>query len=174
LGASQGIDAVTRPRFGPFILNTPSRLYYLAIGMVCLVGIVSSRLQDSRIGRAWLALREDEDVAQALGIDPVATKLLAYTTGAAFAGGAGAIFAVLTGAVYPHSFQLLVSINVLAILIVGGFGSLGGVICGALALIGLPELLREFGEYRYLAYGFVLILMMHFRPDGLWPARSGG
>jgi branched-chain amino acid transport system permease protein len=97
-------------------------------------------------------------------------KLLAYTVGAAFAGAAGAVFAVLVGSVYPHSFQLLVSINVLAILVIGGLGSLPGVIAGALVLIGLPDLLREFGEFRYFFYGLALIVMMTFRAEGLWPA----
>ena len=105
-----------------------------------------------------------------IGINLVKVKLLAYTLGAGFAGVAGAIFAVMLGSVFPHSFQLLISINVLALIILGGLGSLPGVVIGALALIGIPELLREFGEYRYLFYGVVLILMMRVRPEGLWPA----
>jgi branched-chain amino acid transport system permease protein len=174
LGASGGIGQVTRPVIAGYSLNSPISLYYLALILVAIVITISSRLQSSRFGRAWLALREDEDVAQALGVDPVATKLLAYTIGAAFAGAAGAVFAVLIGGVYPHSFQLLVSTNVLAILVIGGLGSVGGVICGALALIGLPELLREFGEYRYLVYGIAIIAMMYFRPGGIWQSRRGG
>lgn len=175
LGGSQGIVEVARPTIGDVVINTPAELYYLALALAAVVAYVSWRLQHSKIGRAWLAIREDEDVAQALGIDLVAMKLLAYTVGAAFAGAAGAVFAVLVGSVYPHSFQLLVSINVLAILVIGGLGSLPGVVVGTLALIGLPELLREFGEYRYLFYGLALLAMMHFRAEGLWPAtrRAG-
>ena len=92
--------------------------------------------------------------------------------GAAFAGLGGSIFAVMLTSVYPSSFQLLVSINVLALIIVGGMGSLPGVIVGALALVGLPELLREFGENRYLFYGVALIVMMRIRPEGLWPSAT--
>jgi branched-chain amino acid transport system permease protein len=119
-----------------------------------------------------MAVRDDEDVAQALGINLVKVKLLAYGLGAAFAGLSGSIFAVMLTSVYPSSFQLLVSINVLALIIVGGMGSLPGVIVGSLALVGLPELLREFGEYRYLFYGVALIVMMRIRPEGLWPSAT--
>jgi branched-chain amino acid transport system permease protein len=100
----------------------------------------------------------------------VRSKLLSYGLGAAFAGLAGSIFATMLSSVYPSSFQLQISVNVLALLIVGGMGSLPGVVIGALALIGLPELLREFGEYRYLFYGAVLVVMMRLRPEGLWPS----
>ena len=119
-----------------------------------------------------MALRDDEDVAQALGINLVKVKLLAYGLGAAFAGLAGSIFAVMLTSVYPSSFQLLISINVLALVIVGGMGSLPGVVVGAAALVGLPELLREFGEYRYLFYGVALIVMMRIKPEGLWPSQT--
>jgi branched-chain amino acid transport system permease protein len=119
-----------------------------------------------------MAVRDDEDVAQALGINLVKVKLLAYGLGAAFAGLAGSIFAVMLTSVYPSSFQLLVSINVLALIIVGGMGSLPGVMVGALALVGLPELLREFGEFRFLFYGTALIIMMRVRPEGLWPSAT--
>ncbi len=173
LGGSMGIDSVSRPEIGSFVLNTPTSLYYVAFALLGLVALATVRLKDSKIGRAWMALKEDEDVAQALGIDPVLYKLIAYTTGAAFAGAAGAVFAVLVGGVYPHSFMLLVSTNVLAILIIGGFGSIPGVILGSLVLVGIPELLREFGEYRYLMYGAVLVAMMHLKPGGLWPVRKG-
>jgi branched-chain amino acid transport system permease protein len=119
-----------------------------------------------------MAVRDDEDVAQALGINLVKVKLLAYGLGAAFAGLAGSIFATMLGSIYPSSFQLLISINVLALIIVGGMGSLPGVVVGAVALVGLPELLREFGEYRYLFYGAVLIIMMRIKPEGLWPSAT--
>jgi len=172
LGGSQGIIEIDRPRIAGFVLNTPVELYYLALALAAVVAFISWRLQHARIGRAWRAIRADEDVAQALGIDPVAAKLLAYTVGAAFAGAAGAVFAALVGSVYPHSFQLIVSINVLAILVIGGLGSLPGVLVGALVLIGLPEMLREFGEFRYLFYGLALVVMMHVRAEGLWPAAA--
>jgi len=137
-----------------------------------IAAYIAWRLENSRLGRAWMALRDDEDVAQALGINLVRVKLLAYGLGAAFAGLSGSIFATMLGSVYPSSFQLVISINVLALIIVGGMGSLPGVIVGAAALIGLPELLREFGEYRYLFYGAALIVMMRIRPEGLWPSPT--
>ena len=99
-------------------------------------------------------------------------KLLAYGLGAAFAGLAGAIFATMLTSIYPHSFQLIISVNVLALIIVGGMGSLPGVVVGALALIGLPELLREFGEYRFFFYGVAIIAVMRLRPAGLWPSAA--
>jgi branched-chain amino acid transport system permease protein len=99
-------------------------------------------------------------------------KLLAYGLGAAFAGLAGSIFATMLGSIFPHSFQLLISINVLALIIVGGMGSLPGVALGSLVLIGLPEMLREFGEFRYLFYGLAIIAVMRLKPEGLWPSRA--
>jgi branched-chain amino acid transport system permease protein len=170
LGGSQGVLNIPKPEIAGMRLADPSHLFYLTLALAALVAYCAWRLQHSRLGRAWLAIREDEDVAQALGINPVKVKLFAYTMGAGFAGVAGAIFAVMLGSVYPHSFQLLISINVLALIILGGLGSLPGVVIGALVLIGVPELLREFGEYRYLFYGITLILIMRLRPEGLWPA----
>ncbi|HKY52812.1 MAG TPA: hypothetical protein VJM08_00840, partial [Anaerolineales bacterium] len=159
LGGSFGIVSVAPPTFGDLRLNTPQTLYYVILAG-CLVALfVAYRLRDSRLGRAWKAIREDEDVAQAMGINLTSTKLLAFATGAAFGGLSGAIFASKLSTVYPHSFVLLVSINVLALIIVGGMGSLPGVIVGALLLVGLPELLREFSEFRLLVYGALLIAM---------------
>ena len=170
LGGAQGILQIPKPRLGSFVLSSPVSLFYLTLVASAVAAFVAWRLENSRLGRAWMALRDDEDVAQALGINLVRSKLLAYGLGAAFAGLAGSIFATMLTSVYPSSFQLLISINVLALIIVGGMGSLPGVVLGSVALIGLPELLREFGEYRYLFYGAVLIVMMRLRPEGLWPS----
>ncbi|MGP0000812.1 MAG: branched-chain amino acid ABC transporter permease [Acetobacteraceae bacterium] len=170
LGGAQGILQIPKPRLGNFVLGNPVSLFYLTLVASAVAAFVAWRLENSRLGRAWMALRDDEDVAQALGINLVRSKLLAYGLGAAFAGLAGSIFATMLTSVYPSSFQLLISINVLALIIVGGMGSLPGVVLGSIALIGLPELLREFGEYRYLFYGAVLIVMMRLRPEGLWPS----
>jgi branched-chain amino acid transport system permease protein len=169
IGGSQGIVQVARGTLFGITFDKPQTLYYLIVVACLLAVFVAWRLRDSRIGRAWKALREDEDVAQAMGIDLVATKLMAFGAGAAFSGLAGAIFASKLGTIYPHSFALLFSINVLALIIVGGMGSVPGVFVGALALVGLPELLREFAEYRLLIYGAVLILMMLTRPEGFLP-----
>ena len=170
LGGAQGILQIPKPQLGSFVLGSPVALFYLTLGASAVAAFVAWRLENSRLGRAWMALRDDEDVAQALGINLIRSKLLAYGLGAAFAGLAGSIFATMLGSVYPSSFQLLISINVLALIIVGGMGSLPGVVLGSIALIGLPELLREFGEYRYLFYGAVLVVMMRLRPEGLWPS----
>ncbi len=171
-GGPQGIQLIAKPAIGGFVFNDQIRLYYLLLVGCVLVGFIAIRLRDSRMGRAWMAMREDEDVAQAIGINLVTTKLLAFASGAAFAGLAGSIFAAKVGAVYPQSFGFLISINVLALIIIGGMGSIPGVIVGALALVGLPELLREFAEYRLLVYGIVLVVMMLYRPEGLWPEAS--
>jgi len=170
LGGAQGIQRIARPDI-PFLhINwNPQTIYYLFLVGCALVIFVAIRLKNSRLGRAWMAVREDEDVAQAMGIDLVTTKLLAFGMGASFGGLAGAIFASKLESAYPHSFNFLVSINVLSLIIIGGMGSIPGVIVGALALVGLPELLREFAEFRYLIYGMVLVIMMLTRPEGLIP-----
>jgi branched-chain amino acid transport system permease protein len=172
LAGAQGILQIPKPQIGTFELADPVALFFLTLVCAGIAAYFAWRLESSRLGRAWMAVRDDEDVAQALGINLVKVKLLAYGLGAAFAGLSGSIFAVMLTSVYPSSFQLLVSINVLALIIVGGMGSLPGVIVGSLALVGLPELLREFGEYRYLFYGVALIVMMRIRPEGLWPSAT--
>ncbi len=172
LGGSQGILAIPKPMIGGFEFRGPEQLFYLTLASCALVIFVAMRLRDSRLGRAWMAVREDEDVAEAMGINLVNVKLLAFALGATFGGLSGAIFAVMVGSIFPHSFQLLISINVLALIIVGGMGSMPGVIVGSLFLVGLPELLREFAEYRFLVYGAALVLMMQLRPEGLWPAAA--
>jgi len=169
IGGSNGITLIPKPVIGPITLDTPQTLYYLILAGCLVVAFVAIRVKDSRLGRSWMAMREDEDVAQAMGIDLVRTKLLAFATGATFAGVAGAIFATKLTSIYPHSFNLLISINVLCVIIVGGIGSIPGVIVGALFLVGLPELLREFAEYRLMMYGAALVFMMLTRPEGLWP-----
>jgi branched-chain amino acid transport system permease protein len=144
-------------------------LYYLFLIGVGIVTFIAWRLRDSRVGRTWMAIREDEDVAVAMGINHVAYKLMAFATGALFSGIAGTIFAAKLQSVYPHSMNFLVSINVLSLIIIGGMGSIPGVFVGALVLMGSPELLREFAEFRYLVYGALLVVMMLTRPEGLWP-----
>ncbi len=169
IGGSNGITRIPKPIIGPLELKTPQTLYYLILAGCLVVGFVSWRLKESRLGRAWMAMREDEDVAEATGINLVQTKLLAFATGAAFGGLSGGIFATMLTSIYPHSMDLLKSINALCLIIVGGMGSIPGVIVGALILVGMPELLREFAEYRYLIYGAMLVIMMLVRPEGFWP-----
>ena len=169
IGGSNGITRIPKPAIGPIVLSNQQGLFYPIVIGCLIVAFISLRSKNSRLGRAWMALREDEDVAQAMGIDLVRTKLLAFATGAGFAGLAGAFFATKLGSIYPHSFHLLVSINVLCVVIVGGMGSVPGMVVGSLALVGLPEVLREFSEYRLLMYGAALVLMMLNRPEGLLP-----
>ncbi len=171
IGGAQGVLGIPKPElFGTTLVN-PGQLYYVTLAGALLVLFISIRLNNSRTGRQWMALREDEDAASAMGIDTTRTKVLAFTLSAAAGGLAGAIFAVKVGTVFPNSFTVLVSINVLSIIIVGGMGSIPGVVVGAIALIGLPEMLREFAEYRLLLYGALLIAMMLLRPEGLVPSE---
>jgi branched-chain amino acid transport system permease protein len=172
IGGAQGIIPIPRPSVFGNELDDFQKLYYLILLMCAIAFFISWRLRDSRMGRAWMALREDEDVAEAMGINLVATKLMAFATGAAFAGAAGAIFASQVSSIFPHSFELLVSINVLSLVILGGIGSLPGVVVGSLFLVGLPEVLSELQEYKRLFFGAALVLVMLVRPEGLWPEAT--
>lgn len=172
IGGPQGILALQNPAIGNFSFARPEHFYYIILAACIAMLFVSVRLNNSRTGRQWMALREDEDVAAAMGIDTVLTKLLAFTLSAAAGGVAGAIFAAKLGTVFPQSFNLFVSINVLSIIIIGGMGSIPGIVLGAFLLIGAPELLREFQEYRLLIYGALLIVVMLRRPEGLWPSAT--
>lgn len=169
LGGTQGIQQVAQPVIGPLEFDTLQKLYYLILIGIVIVAFIAYRLKDSRLGRSWMAIREDEDVAQAMGINLVLTKLLAFSTGALFAGLGGTLGAAKLTSVYPHSMTFIISINVLVVIIIGGMGSIPGVFVGALVLVGLPGLLTEFAEYRYWFYGLALVGMMLFRPEGLWP-----
>jgi branched-chain amino acid transport system permease protein len=156
---------------GEIVFGNPPQLYYLFILASLLMLFVSRRLNNSRTGRRWMAIREDEDVAAAMGINTTNAKVLAFTLSAASGGLAGAIFAAKLGSIFPTSFELLISINVLSLIIVGGLGSIPGVIVGAFALVGIPQLLTEFAQFRLLLYGIALIVMMLVRPEGLWPSE---
>ena len=165
-----GISSVPRPGlFGmEMSLNQSiSYLYYLMIALVIFTVFMVNRLQNSRIGRAWFALREDEIACQAMGIDKTKTKLMAFALGAFWAGIVGVIFAAKTTFVNPSSFTFLESAIILCIVVLGGMGSIIGVIIAALVLMLLPEYLRAFADYRMLIFGATLVLMMVFRPKGL-------
>lgn len=169
LGGSQGIQGIPQPRLGSMVLDSQQKLYYLILAGIIIAAFIAWRLKDSHLGRSWMALREDEDVAQAMGINTVMTKLSAFAVGAFFSGLSGTIFAAKLTSAYPSSFNFLVSINVLCLIIIGGMGSIPGVFVGALAMVGVPEILREFSEFRLLVYGAALVGMMLYRPEGLWP-----
>jgi len=164
--------------------------YYLFAALIVAIVFICIRLQRSRVGRAWHAIREDEDVARAMGINVRNFKLLAFAMGASFGGVAGVMFASFQGFVSPESFTLQESIVVLAMVVLGGIGHVPGVILGAVMLSALPELLRSqavpvqealFGTVlvdpeilRQLFYGLALVLVMIFRPGGVWPAKHAG
>jgi branched-chain amino acid transport system permease protein len=170
-GGPRGVRAVAGPSIFGLDLSSPIAFLFLIMLGIVLVAFVTNRLQHSRVGRAWMAMREDEDVAEAMGIHTLKYKLLAFAIGAAFAGMGGAIFASRNKFTGPEDFTLMVSINVLCLVIIGGMGSIPGVIVGALVLKGLPEVLRELDDYRMLVFGALLIFMMIVRPEGLWPSK---
>ena len=151
-------------------MGSPREIFILALLGSAVIAFVAYRLNDSRLGRSWDAMREDEDVAQATGIHLVRTKLLAFAIGATFAGLAGQLFAARQVNIFPENFTLFVSIDALAMIIVGGLGSIPGVILGAVALKGLPEVLRGVDEYRIVTFAALLIIMMIVRPEGLLPS----
>lgn len=165
-----GISNISRPGFFGMELSLESSIlyiYYIMIAFMIFTIFVVNRLQDSRLGRAWIALREDEIACQAMGIDKQKTKLAAFSLGAFWAGLMGVIFAAKTTFINPASFTFLESAIILSIVVLGGMGSIVGVIIGALVLILLPEYLRALSEYRMLAFGAILVAMMIFRPQGL-------
>jgi len=168
--------------------NGPMKYYYLLLLLLIGVMLVNVRLQDSRLGRAWVAIREDELAAQSMGINTRNVKLLAFAMGASFGGIAGGMFSAMQGFISPESFVLVESINVLAMVVLGGMGNVWGVVAGALLLSFVPEVLRDivspvqqaiFGRLivdpeviRMLLFGLALVLMMLYRPAGLWPSRT--
>ncbi len=181
--------AKTQTFFG---LQLPSvyLYYYLFLVLAIITIVVCIRLQDSRLGRAWMAIREDEIAAKAMGINTRNVKLLAFSLGATFGGVAGAMFAAFQGFVSPESFTLHESIVILAMIVLGGLGHIPGVVLGALLLAVLPEVLRHsagpmqqmlFGKVlidaevlRMMLYGLAMVLIMLYRPKGLWPAPEHG
>ncbi len=169
-GGAQGITQIPDPAVGQFEFDSPESLYYLILAAALLAAFISIRLQDSRVGRAWSAMREDESVAEAMGVSIIKYKLLAFAMGAAIGSLSGLFFAVKIGSVFPASFNILVSILALAVIVLGGMGSVRGVIVGSTVLVGLPELLRQFVEYRLLFYGAIIAAIMILKPEGLLPS----
>lgn len=165
-----GVSNIARPGlFGVELSLTMAinYIYYIMIFFVIITVFFVNRLQDSRLGRAWIALREDEIACQSMGIDKMKTKLVAFSLGAFWAGIIGVVFAAKTTFINPASFTFLESAIILSIVVLGGMGSIIGVIIGALVLILMPEYLRALSEYRMLAFGAILVCMMIFRPQGI-------
>ena len=162
-----GIMRIGRPTIGGFIFRDPMHFYYLIVLFLMLTAVAIHRLVHSQIGRAWIAIREDEVAAEAMGINTTRMKILAFALGAGIAGIGGVFFAARYTFISPESFTFLESVRVLSMVVLGGMGSLSGAVVGALLLTILPELLRDLAEYRMLIFGAALVVMMVFRPQGL-------
>ncbi|RJQ52814.1 MAG: branched-chain amino acid ABC transporter permease [Nitrospiraceae bacterium] len=162
-----GISNIPAPFIAGFELGGLIFYYYLVSGFVFIAAFVVKRVHRSRTGRAWLAIREDETAAEAMGINTRKYKFMALSFGAFWAGLAGALFASKMHFVSPESFTFMESVFIVCMIILGGIASVPGVIFGSLILVFLPEVLREFQLYRMLALGAGLVLMMIFRPEGL-------
>jgi len=160
--------------FEHFWMKKLQLFYYFALGLAIVAAICVYRLNFSRVGRAWESIREDETAAELMGVNTFIYKLLAYAMGAIFAGLAGAFFAARMRFVSPESFTFLESAMVLCMVVLGGMGSIPGIILGVAALIALPEVFREFESYRMLVFGATMVIMMLFRPAGLIPAKRVG
>ena len=171
---AQGIAGIPHPEIGGYRFGTsPTPYFYLTLGMLVIAVVLIRNLNESRVGRAWVAIREDEVAAEAMGINTFALKLWAFAFGASTAGIAGVINASRTNFVSPNSFQIIVSILVLCMVVLGGMGSMLGPIVGAAAIVIIPELLRDVvpAGVRFMVFGAILVVMMIFRPEGIIPSR---
>jgi branched-chain amino acid transport system permease protein len=171
-GGPNGIVAIDAPSFGGFVFSRNIEYYYLFLVALLLVLAASARLRDSRIGWAWQAIREDELAARAMGINTTVAKLQAFAIGAAFAGIGGSFLASWQRSVFPDNFLFTESVNILAMVVLGGMGNLPGVVLGATLLVAFPEIFRDFQVYRMLVFGLLLMVLMIFRPQGLLAARQ--
>jgi branched-chain amino acid transport system permease protein len=171
-GGASGIRGIESPWIFGYHLHSEIDFYYVFLILAVLGVIVSVRLANSRLGRAWLYVRHDEDAAEAMGIDRVRVKLAAYIVGAIYGAIGGAFFAANLGAISPESFSFRQSVEILMVVILGGIGKIPGVILGAFIVILTPELLREVGDLRYFIFAVGLLLIMLFRPSGIWPSRG--
>jgi len=172
-GGASGLIGIDRPTILGLELSRGIHFYYVFFLLAMLACFVSFRLQHSRLGRAWQYVREDEDAAEAMGIDRVAVKLQAYVIGAMFGGVAGCFFAAKMTAISPETFTFTQSVLILLGVVLGGMGKIPGVIVGAFALVLFPEVFRSMGSMRMLIFGIVMLVIMLYRPEGIWPQRSG-
>ncbi len=171
-GGPNGLMGIAHPAFGPVRFGVEARPYYwLLVLLAAATAWACVRLRRSRIGLAWVAVREDELAAGCLGVDALRMKLLALSLGGWVAGLAGCVFAAKQGTVTPDTFDFIQSVMILAMVILGGLGSAAGAVCGAVLLSVAPELLREFSTYRMLLFGLVMIGLMRVRPQGLFGSR---
>ncbi len=171
-GGPNGISKIGRPVIAGYELHTTLDFYYLITVIAIITAFAMHRLIASRLGRAWVAIREDEIAAEAMGVNTYRMKLLAFVLGSAWAGIVGVFFSAKMAFVSPESFTFFESVMILCMVVLGGMGSIPGIILGALLLITIPEIFREFQDYRMLAFGAALVLMMVFRPQGLLGAAK--
>ncbi|WP_443078309.1 branched-chain amino acid ABC transporter ATP-binding protein/permease [Streptomyces sp. SP17KL33] len=172
-GGPEGVIIPSRPVLFGYSFDDTLSMYYLVLAIAVVVGLGVTSLTRSKIGRAWESVREDEKVAEAVGVPSIRVKALAYVVGGVIAGLAGAFFATYIGIVNPTSFTFLTSVLILLVVLIGGRGSLVGVFLGALVVQGMPEVLRGIGdEWRIFLFAVLLIVLMFVRPLGLWPART--
>ncbi|MDA3940043.1 MAG: branched-chain amino acid ABC transporter permease [Spirochaetia bacterium] len=165
-----GIAQIPRPGFFGMSMNLQTAttyIYFIMIAMVIFTIFVVRRLENSRIGRTWVAMREDEIASESMGIDITKSKITTFALGAFWAGMVGVVFAAKTTFINPASFTLWESVMILCVVVIGGMGSIVGVVVGAMILILMPEYLRAFSEYRMLIFGAMLVIMMVFRPGGI-------
>ncbi len=163
-----GLPGIPSPSIFGFVIETKTHYYYFGLIILILVIVFMRRLMTSGFGMAMLSVKEDDIAAQAIGIHPARYKLMAFTIGAVVAGIVGSFYAVYMAFISPSSFQYGESISMVAMVVLGGLGSIPGAILGAVLLTILPEALRSFSDYRLIIYGVVMILMMIFRPNGIW------
>jgi len=171
-GGASGLIGIEKPSLFGFELSQIIHFYYVFLILAILSCYVSYRLQHSRLGRAWQYVREDEDAAEAMGIDRVAVKLYAYVIGAIFGGVAGCFFAAKMTAISPETFTFQQSVLILLGVVLGGMGKIPGVVVGAFALVLFPEVFRDLGSSRILVFAIVMLVIMLYRPEGIWPAKK--
>jgi len=170
-GGPSGLIGIRRPSIFGMQLNKIHHYYWIFMIMVILAMAACHRLEHSRIGRAWKYVRDDEDAAEAMGLHKSMIKLSAYLVGGMFAGMAGCFYSAKMTAISPETFQFMQSIMILVAVVLGGMGKIAGMAVGALAMILFPEVFRSIGSLRMLVFGALLIFMMMFRPQGIWPER---
>jgi len=180
IGGARGIFGIPHPpeMFGLKFELDPAPYYYLMVGAITLMIIVAKRLEKSRVGRAWTAIREDEDAAELMGVPTFKFKLLAFAMGAMIGGVAGTVWAGKVIFIAPTNFPFILSATILAAVVLGGAGNIPGVMLGAFIIAWLPEFIRgvtqveEISQYRVLVFGAALVIIMAFRPEGIWPSRQ--
>ena len=173
-GGPNGITGIGHPNLGLFAIHTPVQFYYYIWIIVILVTIGLLNLQKSRVGRAWNFIREDEIAAEATGIDVRSYKLIAFVLGAALAGIAGNVYASEMMVISPEDFNFMQSCVIFSIVLLGGLGSIPGNLVGAVVVVLFPEIFRQFASYKLLFFGIALVIMMIFRPGGVWPRKRQG